>query len=139
MALSMGMRKKLVTEIREVAERMAASKIPQDKMYFFSAIYGMLQHIFNFEYEPNLVFMHQVIRQTFDTINAKVATSTQQVGISSSMPVKLFERLQDDLIRLAEAVEKEEDTFLILEDIAVVGYSSTGNGLYLYTKGLLKI
>ena len=71
MKLSPELRNKLVTEIRYAAEGMKKSEIITDKMYYFSAVYGMLDRVFNFEYDPELVFAHQVIRQAFETINSR--------------------------------------------------------------------
>lgn len=140
MKISSELREKLVKEIRYAVMNMRKSETINDKMYFFSAVYGMADRVFNFEYDPELVFLHQVVRQAFDTINAKVNLIVAgSLGAGSSIPPNLFSKLQDTLDELANRIEKNQKTYSLLEDISNMGYLATGNGFYLYTKGILKI
>jgi hypothetical protein len=140
MNISPEMRGKLVKEIRFAADGMRKSDKVNDKMYFFSAAWAMVDRVYNFEYDAELVFIYQVTRQAFDIINAKLAVASQKdLGIGSSIPTSLFDRLCGSMDELANKIEKDQRTYEVLQDIANIGYSTTGNGSYLYTKGLLKI
>jgi hypothetical protein len=138
MKLSSKMRVALVKEIRFAVDNMKQSQKPTDKMYFFSAVYGMLQRVFNFEYDPELVFIHQVVHQAFDAINNRINLGIQK-DVPSSIPENLFEKLQNYLSELADNIESDKKTYDILEKISVLGYSTIGNGLYLLIKNDLKI
>lgn len=140
MKLSVEMRKTLVEEIRYAVEKMSKSERLNDKVYFFSAVYGIIDRVFNLEYDPELIFIYQVTRQAFEAINQKLALMTQAPpSYGTSIPQNLFPRLQDDLVNLAEKIEKDQSTYALLQDIANISYSVTGNGSYLVFKGLLKI
>jgi len=140
MKLSSGMREQLVQEIRFAVDGMRKSPKSADKMYYFSAVYAVIDRVYNFEYDPELVFIYQVLRQSFDSINAKMSLSAQRdIGLGTGIPTNLFDRLCSCLDELATRIEKGKKTYAILQDISNIGYSTTGNGFYLYTKGMLKI
>jgi hypothetical protein len=140
MKLTSGMREQLVQEIRFAVDGIRKSPKSADKIYYYSAVYAVIDRVYNFEYDPELVFIYQVVRQSFDLINAKISLSTQRdVGLATAIPINLFDKLCSCLDELATRIEKDQKTYAILQDIANIGYSTTGNGLYLYTKGMLKI
>jgi hypothetical protein len=138
MSISDKMRKELVKEIRYASTQMKNTSNISEKLYFFSAVYGILNRIFNFEYSDELIFMHQIIRQTFDSINSSIH-SGQKTDINPRIPNKIFDKLQDSLEKLASNIEAKKEVYSILKDISVCGYSAVGNGYYLYLKGMLKI
>lgn len=140
MNLTRGMREQLVKEIRFAIEGMRKSTKLTDKIYYFSAVYGVLDRVYNFEFDSELIFIYQVVRQVFDTINAKLSVSTQREGaLGTTLPNNLFDKLCISLDELAEKIEKDQNTHLVLQNISNIGYSTTGNGSYLYLKGVLKI
>ena len=55
------------------------------------------------------------------------------------LPDDLFDKLCDSLEELAEKIEKDEDTYSVLQKLSVFAYVTTGNGYYLYRKGILRI
>ena len=140
MKLSSGMREQVVQEIRFAVEGMRKSPKLSDKMYYFSAVYAVIDRVYNFEYDPELVFVYQVIRPSFDSISAKISLSGQRdMGLGTGIPSNLFDRLCSCMEELATRIERNQKTYAILQDIANIAYSTTGNGFYLYTKGILKI
>ena len=54
-------------------------------------------------------------------------------------PEGFFEKLGDCLEELAKSIESDQDTYAVLQKISSLAYISTGNGYYLYQKGILKI
>jgi len=138
MNISSKMREILVREIRFVAEKMAESEKPIDKMYFFSAIYGTVNRIFNLEYDPELVFIHQVTQQAHEIINNRISLSMQR-DRPLDVPANYFEKLEVYVNELADRIGADKKTWDILEKISELAYLSSGNGLYLHIKGLVKI
>ena len=54
-------------------------------------------------------------------------------------PEGFFEKLSECLEELAKNIENNQDTYAVLQKISLLAYISTGNGYYLYQKGILKI
>ena len=128
----------VVSELRFAAARMREKSNVADKLYFMSATWGMIQRIFNIEFDSELVFAHQVLSNTHNHINSRI--QGPHLGeMTSQMPAKLFELLENDLDQLANQWELNEDIGDVLAHISLLGYVATGNGFYLYSKGLLKI
>ncbi len=65
-----------------------------------------------------------------------IATGQQaQAGI----PNDLFANLENSLAELAFNIEKGTDIYPQLQAMVNLAYSMTGNGYYLYLKGILKV
>jgi len=139
MNISKTMQSKLVNEIRFVAEHMETASTAQEKVYFFSAMPGMAQRIVNFEYDPELIFIHQVGQFVYNTINAWIpSVASNQVKVDS-LAEKIFPELIAVLEEMATSIEQGQNTYYALQKMVNLAYSTTGNGRYLYLKGLLKI
>jgi len=109
------------------------------KLYYFSGIFGVIPRVFNFEYDPQLVFIHGVLEITYQQINNRLTLYSQ-----GDKTAKLADNILDKLYlytsQMAERIEKnEKDVYDLLEKIMILGYSTTGNGYYLYEKGTIKI
>jgi len=132
------MRNKLLDEINFAADNMKKSDNPIDKLYFYSAVHGTVQRIFNLEFDPELVFIFNVFEYTFNAMNNKLNIPASK-GFPTSIPGDFFEKLEQCVRDLAEKIKADEKTYEVLERVANLGYTSTGNGLYLHYKGDLKI
>jgi len=57
------------------------------------------------------------------------------------LPKNYFDILENTLKDLIISIDKNEDHLIYktLEKLSVIGYITTGNGNYLYKKGLVKI
>ena len=139
MNLSAEMKKRFTDEIGFVLKNMKNTTVAAQKWYFFSAIHGMAQRILNLEYEPELVFIFQVFQLVYNTVNTRlVALSTgQEFGIS--IPENLLTKIEDELEKMASLIEHGQETFPVLQRLINIAYSTTGNGYYLYLKGMLKV
>lgn len=139
MKISKNAKKTLSEEITFVLNHMKQTTVPADKLYFFSAIYGIAQRLMNFEFDPELCFLFQVLQLAYQTINTRLAAmqSGQEGGVR--VPEGLFERLEDSLLELADVVGRGENTCPVLQKILNLAYATTGNGYYLYLKGMLKV
>ena len=139
MNLSPEMQKTFTDEIHFIAEKMKATNIPAEKLYFFSAGYGMAQRTINFEYEPELSFIHQVLSLVYNMVNLRLMAiaGRQEGGIS--IPDNLFNRLEEALEEMADRIEQGLETYPALQKMVNLAYSTTGNGYYLYLKGMLTV
>jgi hypothetical protein len=137
MNLSTKNKKILVNEIRTVCDYMSKASDAKQKMYFFSAVFGIANRIMNIEYDPELGFLHQVTNTAYQTINTNLALAAQ--GATMTIPKPVFEKLEEALDELAYYIEDGKKTYRVLEKISNLAYSTSGNGYYLYLKGLLKI
>lgn len=138
MHLSKAMQLALVTEIRAVAESMRKSATAKEKIFFFSAVYGVANRIMNLECDPELVFLHEVTSTAYNVINTNLSAAAQNVSVTP-LPPALFDKLQDAVEDLATYIEKGGKTYPILERISNLAYIAKGNGYYLFLKGMLVI
>lgn len=139
MNLSDNMRKLLTEEIDFIVKRMKESKDPARKLYFFSAVHGMAFRIMNIEFDPELAFIQYVINAAYNTINGRLGMISAGQGRGIGIPEKLFDSLEIALEEMLAKIERGETTYPVLERISNLAYSTTGNGYYLYLKGLLPV
>ena len=138
MEISAKNRKILVNEIRTAAEYMSGSNDARQKMFFFSAVFGIVNRVMNIECDPELVFVHQVTHAAYNTINTNLIMATQGQS-TPTIPPPVFDKLQEVVEDLATYIEEGKKTYPILQRISNLAYSTSGNGYYLFLKGLLKI
>lgn len=128
-------KKRLIEEIKFVIKQMKAAEEPKSRLYYFSAVYGIMPRIFNLEFVPDLVFAHFVISSTYNQINSRLENPDKVVNI----PENFFDKLIETIEQLLTSIEKNEDLYEVLKKFTLLGFITTGNGYYLYQKGLLKI
>ena len=123
----------LISEIEYVCGKISQSSSATESIYYFSAIHGIIHRIMNLEFSSDLVFMHFVTRNIFDTINTRAQANTQ-----GNMFVKLDERFFNKLCELLEDLKENiksgSELITILKKLILLAYSTTGNGYYLLEK-----
>ena len=131
----------IAKEFRGIVEKMKDTKDLSEKMYFFSATYGVVSRIFNLEFDPALVFTHFVLNAAGSTINGRLLVLKGGQDNVVKIPEGLFDSLQNIIEKLAENIEtgNKDELFTNLQKIANIAFTTTGNGYYLYQKGMLKI
>lgn len=139
MKISKTMTVRFIEELRYVTKQMQETKDPEEKLYYFSAVFGITQRIVNFDFDPEMVSIHQVTQLAYNQIQQRLVMSKSGQQISIGLPDNLFAVLQEMVAEMASRVEKRETTWPILEKIMTLSYSTTGNGYYLFQKGELKI
>lgn len=135
MNISKGSKKKIIEEIKFAIGQMKENPNPEIKLYYFSAVYGVMPRVFNFEFDKDLVFAHFILSSVYNNINQRLKSTDSVV----MLPQNIFERLTELTEKLLNALEKNEDICEILKNFTMLGYVTTGNGYYLYKKGILKI
>jgi len=125
----------LIKEIKFVLKKMKEEKEPKEKLYYFSAIFGIMHRIYNLEYSSDLVFTHFVLSSIHSQINSRIQIPDDTIKI----PDELFQKLEETTGKLLSAIEKDENLYEVLKKFTVLGYVTIGNGYYLYQKGQLKL
>lgn len=131
--------KKLISdEIKYVLKKMEESDVATDKLYFFSAIYGIVHRIFNFKYDLDLLFTHHVLKITYDIFLQKIKAVQ-----SGETPVMIddrhFNRLAVLVKELLDNITNDKSTIDTLKKFIELGYTLQGNGFYLLQKGIITI
>jgi hypothetical protein len=100
-----------------------------------------MNRIFNLEFSPTLVLIHMVLQNAYLSISERVNASITGRDKAVKIPSGLFDVLQEKILDLAEIINKDNknELFINLQEIANISYSTTGNGYYLFQKGMLKI
>lgn len=135
-------RKILIDEFESVLEDCNKSKENiDDFLYFYSAAYGVVRRVMNFQCEPLLVMTHLVLENSFQVINQRWSQSTRPGTTFKSFPQALTQQITSAFCKLIEAFHADDDAAirLGLESIANISYTATGNGHYLYLKGKLRV
>lgn len=135
MKLSKENKKKLIDEIRFVIGQMKQQEDPETKLYYFSAIFGIMPRIFNIDFNEDLIFAHFIISSTHNNINQRIKNPDKVI----KLPDELFDRLLAITEELLVAIEKDQNLYDVLKKFTLLGYVTIGNGYYLYKKGMLKI
>lgn len=139
MELSAELKEALVDELRTVVKRVEDEIDIGKKIFFLSAAYSGVQRIFNIRFDPELVLIHFVLNSTYTTVSnlhKMIETGNENV---IQIPEGFFYRLNGLIEELATGIEEDKDIYEILKKISVLSYSSTGNGYYLYRKGVIEI
>ena len=138
MKITKKMRDEIIKEIDHVVSNMKINKDPFKKLYFFSGIHGLINRVFNIEYDPELVWIHHVL-------SAVHAGFLQRLdAMRKGDPVIVldelyFEKLIALSINLKDKISESDNVDDTLKKFIILLYATTGNGYYLKHKGLLKI
>jgi len=135
MKINADTRKKLIEELKFIINKMEKEKEYKQKIYYFSGIYGAISRIFNLEYDPELVFAHIILNYTHNNIKLRLAQEEKIIEI----PNELFDKLVATTKEFLNKIEKNESLCDALQKFAIIAYSTTGNGYYLYQRGLLRL
>ena len=131
----------ILNEFKEVQKLCIEAKTSEDKLFFFSASYGVLNRVMNFCCEPILVFMHQILQDATKNISHRLAIPKKPGSISNSLPIEMWESLFSYFSTLIIEFEKKDEHKIreVLEKFSNLSYATLGNGFYLYLRGKLTI
>ncbi len=130
----------LADEIAFAREKMDAESDARKKVYYYSAVPAMIQRIFNIDpaFDRQLIFMFTVLSTSYN--QTKVLMDRIMAGDHLvTPPENFFDKISIYLHQLEDKIRNNEDTYLILEKIAVSAYLLDGNGYYLYQKGWIDL
>ena len=125
----------LLKEFADIIELIDNSENLEDKLYFFSASYGILNRIMNLESDATLIFMHQILQNCFQSITQRLTAKTKQ-NISSDVPqemiVQFFSLFKE--LKIAFGIKDKIRIWEILQRFSNLSYAMSGNGYYMYLR-----
>ena len=143
MQLPDSIKQHLSKEFRFIATRLTKTTSLETKLYFFSAFYGEANRALNYYWDSELALLHLVLQSVHQQITARMGALSRRAERPVAIPNELIPALDQVALDLATLFELEkmdsQMLYKILCRISELGYSATGNGYYLYTKGELKI
>lgn len=139
MHLSAENKKLIVDEIDFVTKKMNEEDDPSKKLYYFSAIPGMVQRVYNIEYDNELVYAHFILQASFDVMNQRIQALRQKGDGNVVLYPEQFAKLEQLSNEYGKRLKENKPVDSVLKKFVVLLTSTTGNGYYLMQKGLLKI
>ncbi|MGD9778022.1 MAG: hypothetical protein AB7U72_14125 [Methanosarcina sp.] len=141
MILSEEKKEIIINEFNEVYNLMKKTNDVAEKIFYYSATYAMVSRVFNIEFDPLLILMHSILQKTYNEINNFASNISNKQNVFFTLPKNYFDILENTLKELTVSIDKNEDHLIYktLEKLSVIGYITTGNGNYLYKKGLIEI
>ena len=139
MNISDSFRELIINEVSFVVEKMEEKEGFREKLYYFSGIQGLLQRIFNIEYDPDLLFAFNVFESTQKSFMDRYGA----IEKGGDKAVLIYQEQMDGLIEgakeFANKIKNKKNFDSTLKKLIVLSFSTTGNGFYLMQKGVLKI
>ncbi|BBO70982.1 hypothetical protein DSCA_49120 [Desulfosarcina alkanivorans] len=139
MKISDSIKEYILDDLDFALKKMEEAKDKDELLYFFSAFAGAVHRAFNIEYKSDLVFAHLILKTTHETITARLKSILS--GNEKNIP--LYEHQFETLIQISkefrDKISDNKSFDSVLKKMAILTYSATGNGYYLYSKGLIKI
>jgi len=133
MKISKDLRKTLIDEMKFALSNMKNTTLPDEKLFFFSAVFGATHRIMNIQYDSELVFINNVVTSSYTMMQTNWAAIKQGASINT-FPNDVFSTLEIHIEQLIQKIESDEETYKVIEAISNAAYSTTGNGYYLYLK-----
>lgn len=135
-------RRRLASEYRYAVTKMQETTEFQKKLYYFSVFYGEAQRVLNWQWNTELALIHTVAQNAHAQ-----ATAAMRPGFMDIFPLDwaaIADKLTLAASDLATYFEKteyssSEELYQILGRLAEITYAVTGNGSYLYEKGLIQL
>ena len=131
--------KAIADELVYVSKRMREEQDVLGKIYYLSGSYVAVQRVMNLEYADDSVLMHRILMDAYTTINSRVSSVIAGQERVIKIPVEVFDELANCFEELSKVLIEKKDFSKLLARIATIGYIGTGNGYYLYQKGLIKL
>jgi hypothetical protein len=131
----------IIREMNETKELIEEAETIDDKLYFFSSSFGVINRVMNFHYDPLLIFMHQALANAHANITKRMNSPRKPDVLSTSIPDIMFDSLFSYLDLLIAAFKKKDEDEIrrILEKYSVLTYATSGNGFYLFLKGKITL
>lgn len=139
MNISENNKKIIADEFRVVANLMDKENDGLRKVFYFSGAYGVVQRMLNLEYSNELALLHGVLNNTYQALNNRLVSLISGAERVVAVPASNFDVLSSVLKELGDALLGDKDILEYLGTISAIAYMTTGNGYYLYSKGVIKL
>ena len=135
MKISKKSRQMLIDEIDYVVGNMNEANSAEQKLYYFSGIFGILNRLYNIEFDEDLVFAHFIIQSTHQEFIARLQAIKREGDATIMLADWQFDKLTSYSKELGEKLKKNDEIVSVLKKILLLKFSTTGNGFYLLQKG----
>jgi hypothetical protein len=128
----------IVKELEFVIKKIDQAPTTEAKLYYFSAVQGILNRVLNLEYTEELLLTYYVTNETlkmFQQRHGGFKAGDIAIRLTDEQLLKLSEVTNEFL----ETIRNDGNVNEVLRKYVVLLYSTTGNGYYLMEKGVLKI
>lgn len=139
MKISEEFREQIAEEFEYAHQKMSAEQSPLRKLYWFTGSYSMAQRIMNLEYDDDLLFLFVVCQLAYERIQGRLATASRGADLGAGLPDDILMHLESMVAELGVAIKANADLTPMLKRMAVLGYSATGNGYYLWSREKLSL
>ena len=131
-------RKELVQELRRIAKMMKEEKDVEKKIYYFSAAYGITSRHYRYAFSSEVLLADLVLNTAYQTLNERLRL-IKSGNTTVEMSEHVFEKLQEGLLKLADAFDSKKPVQAALEYILTLAFSISGPGNYLKEKGFFAV
>lgn len=135
-------RQRLAAEFRFAASRIAETSDIDTKLYYFSVFFGETSRQLNMHWDADVALLWSVSQSACNAIAARNAQATGAFPLGH-FPHGFFQAIDEVSVELAGAFEgKELDLprlYAALARTAELTFITTGNGAYLFQKGMVKL
>ena len=142
-SLPSSVKERLATEFRLAATKVADAKDIASKLYYFSVFYGETGRQLNVHWDPDLALLFIVGQAACQQIARRQALPSGGDFPADGIPDGLLASLDQVSHELAAAFEAPEvdiaRLYAALARTSELTYVTTGNGIYLYLKGQIKL
>ena len=128
----------IVKELEFVINKINQSPTIEEKLYYFSAVQGVLNRILNLEYTEQLLSAFYITNETLKMFHQRLV-SFKAGDKSINLTDGQLLRLSQITVEFLETIRNDRNVEEVLKKYVVLLYSTTGNGYYLMEKGVLKI
>jgi len=139
MQLSEANKKIISDEFRVIVRLINEEEDALRRVYYFSAAYGVVQRVINSEFNNELTLMHSVLHNTYLALDSRLKSIISGGERVIELPSNALSVLSSALNELCDVISKDQDIYEPLAKIAAISYVTTGNGYYLYRKGVLRL
>jgi len=135
--------KRLAEEFRYAASKVAEAGDIRGKIYYFSVFYGDAGRQLNIHWDPDLALLWVVTQGACQAVNSRAAQTGDADFPLGGFPDGFAQAINEVSHELAAAFEGNEidvpRLYAALARIAELTYATTGNGAYLYDKGMIRL
>ena len=129
----------VIKEFEFVIANMDSSGSFEEKLYFFSGLQSVIHRVLNIEYDSKLVFLHHVLLSVHAAFNGRLNAMKKKAETPLVISDEMINSLMVNAEELYKCIKSDNDIYPILERLVELAYLTTGNGYYLYSKGLIEI
>jgi len=128
----------IVKEFDYAFKKMKASSDPDETLYYFTAFFNTLNRVYNLHYSDDLLFAFIVMENAYNFILER-----NRIKKSGENTINFHEKFGTKFIQIVRNIKdgffQKTKRLAALQELAVIAYSTTGNGQYLTEKGDITI